>query len=355
MDIKPGDDWPSRWVAAGGELYEKGTRMIALKGSPVWTALGAGQGGYTDTLGNPFAPFAFGSGYGLRELPRGECLMIGVIDEGDEASAMPSTLKEALKAQAKQVPKDILDAFDDDLEDDGEWLRIAKRKQDAVEAARKLRNRMAWFGEVLMNGRAEGDGQSPLRNRLAALADVLDNSRAYIRDHLGRFAKDGGPLTDDENIQRGERALERALRKERDVPRAMFLPGLGRIDFIWGEPGNPKNEFKPGYGISHIKAKHPRDLGGLVRALVKGRVRRTPNPAKRLVTYTGKDGREWKIIVVKAPRSKDRTPPKPPREKPEPGQPDERLQSTADRRAFFRRHQKRRSRTAWLLSGFSTK
>lgn len=163
LQIVPGDDWPSRFVAAGGELYEKGTRMIALKGSDVWVKLGQGAGGYKDTLGNPFSPFAFGTGYGLRELPRGECLMIGVIEEGDEAAAMPSTLKQALKAQAKQVPRDILDAFDD-LEDDGEWLRLAKAKQLKVEAARKLRNRLA---VSLMNRRL------PARARCTRLAHLL--------------------------------------------------------------------------------------------------------------------------------------------------------------------------------------
>lgn len=343
LQVAPGEDWPSRFVAAGGELYEKGTRMIAIKGSDVWRKLGEGAGGYKDTLGNPFAPFAFGSGYGLRELPRGECLMLGVIEEGDEAAAMPSTLEKALKAQAKQVPKDILEEVDD-LEDDGEWLRLAKKKQDAVEAARKLKNRLETVA-VLMNGRVAED-QSPLRNRLALLAEALDNSRAYIRDHLGRFAKDGGPLTADENIQRGEKALARAERIKGDVPRAMFLPGIGRIDFIWGEPGDPKRDFKPGYGVSHIKAKHPGDMKGLVRAMVHGKPRKHPsNPHKIEIIYRPKgEEKNWRIAIVKSSRVQDKTPPKPTGK--------DRLLSTADRREFFKRYQKRRSRTAWLLSGF---
>jgi len=163
---KPGDDWPSRFVAAGGELYEKGTRMIALKGSPVWANLGAGAGGYKDTLGNPFPPFAFGSGHGLREVPRDEALLIGVMEPDDEAAAMPSTLKEALKAQSKEVPKDILEAFDD-LEDDGEWLRIAKRKQDAVEAARRITNRL----RVILHNRRSA---RTVRGRCSQLADLLN-------------------------------------------------------------------------------------------------------------------------------------------------------------------------------------
>lgn len=167
---KPGDDWQSRFVAAGGELYEKGTRMIALKGSDVWVKLGQGAGGYKDTLGNPFAPYAFGSGYGLRELPRGECLLIGAINEDDKAAAMPATLKAALKAQAKQVPKDILDGFDD-LEDDGEWLRLAKERQVKAEAARPgTRNRVAMMAAVLTNN---GNRAGSMRARCKLFADLL--------------------------------------------------------------------------------------------------------------------------------------------------------------------------------------
>lgn len=151
LEIKPGDDWTSRWVAAGGELFERNTRMIALKGAAVWAALGDGEGGYTDTLGNPFPPFAFGSGMGLREVSRGEALTIGVISPEDEAAAMPSTLRASLKAQAKALPKDILDAFDD-LEEDGEWLRLAKDRQLKAEAAPRVRNRVAWIGDALLNG-----------------------------------------------------------------------------------------------------------------------------------------------------------------------------------------------------------
>lgn len=168
LEVALGEDWPSRFVAAGGELYERNTRMIALKGSDVWVKLGEGAGGYKDTLGNPFAPFAFGSGKGLREVPRGECLMIGVIEEGDEATAMPSTLKAALKAQAKQVPKDILDSFGD-LEDDGEWLRLAKDKQLKVEAARRLTNRL---NAVIKNRRAA----QAVRERCRCLAQRLTSS-----------------------------------------------------------------------------------------------------------------------------------------------------------------------------------
>lgn len=33
-------------------------------------------------------------------------------------------------------------------------------------------------------------------------------------------------------------------------------PEVGDIDLMWGKPGNPSNDFKGGYGLSHIIAKH---------------------------------------------------------------------------------------------------
>ncbi len=77
-------DWPSRWKAAGesvGWLGAHRLRMVALKDSPIWQALGNGIGGYRDTLGNPYPPFAFGSSYGWREVSRLEARRLGLIEE----------------------------------------------------------------------------------------------------------------------------------------------------------------------------------------------------------------------------------------------------------------------------------
>lgn len=81
----PGDDWESRWQAAGGELING--RMVALKNDPIWQALGDGVGGYTDTLGNPFPPFAFNSGYDVNNIGRVECVELGLLDPGESGEA----------------------------------------------------------------------------------------------------------------------------------------------------------------------------------------------------------------------------------------------------------------------------
>lgn len=89
----PGDDWPTRFRAAAqasgdtdaASVLQATGRMIAFKASPIWQALGDGEGGYTDTLRNPYAPFAFNSGYDLNNVGRVECIELGLLQPGQTA------------------------------------------------------------------------------------------------------------------------------------------------------------------------------------------------------------------------------------------------------------------------------
>ena len=82
-------DWPRRWQAAGDAVAWrgalKGKRMVALKTSPIWAALGQGAGGFKDTLGNPYPPFAFGSSYEWSELSILEAQDLGLVPKSDSA------------------------------------------------------------------------------------------------------------------------------------------------------------------------------------------------------------------------------------------------------------------------------
>lgn len=78
-------DWLVRWNDAGGTLYDG--RMIAKKDDDVWQNLGDGAGGYKDTLGNPFPPFAVGSGMRTRNVDWKDALALGVIQKGDTIKA----------------------------------------------------------------------------------------------------------------------------------------------------------------------------------------------------------------------------------------------------------------------------
>ena len=84
----PREDWPARWRAAGESVgWEGASRnaFVALKNSPIWQALGDGAGGYSDTLGNPYPPFAYSSGMAWLQVDRATCERMGLVRAEDEA------------------------------------------------------------------------------------------------------------------------------------------------------------------------------------------------------------------------------------------------------------------------------
>lgn len=89
----PRPDWERRWTAAGLACNFEGAlkdRFIALKTSPIWAHLGNGAGGYRDTLGNPYPPFAYGSGMGWLDVDRDECIALGLVKEGERMENKPA-------------------------------------------------------------------------------------------------------------------------------------------------------------------------------------------------------------------------------------------------------------------------
>lgn len=107
------DDEDGRWVAACGEaedddalkVFEDTGRMVALKSSGVWQALGDGAGGYDDTLGNAWEPFAFNSGMGLDEVSADEAVELGLLGEGEEAEPAEIDFSDllGLEGRAKRI------------------------------------------------------------------------------------------------------------------------------------------------------------------------------------------------------------------------------------------------------------
>ena len=95
----PRKDWPQRWNAAGESVGWEGARkgiyygsgvgigFVALKSSPIWAALGQGVGGFRDTLGNPYPPFAFGSYMDWVDVDRETAERLGLLRPDETASA----------------------------------------------------------------------------------------------------------------------------------------------------------------------------------------------------------------------------------------------------------------------------
>jgi len=62
-------DWRSRWIAAGGKIYNG--FMLALKNDPIWVNISA--------FGTPWPPFDWGSGMGVRDVSRRSALELGLL------------------------------------------------------------------------------------------------------------------------------------------------------------------------------------------------------------------------------------------------------------------------------------
>lgn len=66
-------DWSARWKKAGGQFYNG--RMIALRDDPIWERI--------SVFGNPFPPFDWGSGMGVRAVSRRDSIALGVVTDNE--------------------------------------------------------------------------------------------------------------------------------------------------------------------------------------------------------------------------------------------------------------------------------
>jgi hypothetical protein len=100
-------NWAERWAQAAAAVNWEGVarngEMVALKGSPIWEALGAGVQDYRDTLGNPYPPFAFNSGMDWTSVDRDECEALGLVPgeakrgKRPDLGPLPADVKRALE------------------------------------------------------------------------------------------------------------------------------------------------------------------------------------------------------------------------------------------------------------------
>jgi hypothetical protein len=94
-------DWQRRWAAAGGPATDG--RMIALKSDPVWSRISA--------FGTPFPPYDFGSGMGVRDIPRDEAESLGLIAPGDTPERADVGFNDDLQASVQGLEPAVVDAL----------------------------------------------------------------------------------------------------------------------------------------------------------------------------------------------------------------------------------------------------
>ncbi len=85
-------DWITTWRSAGGQTF--GGRMIARKDDAIWTRISA--------FGNPYPPFDFGSGMGVRDVDRSEAEALGVIKRSTVVAQKKVGFNEAVETPVPQ-------------------------------------------------------------------------------------------------------------------------------------------------------------------------------------------------------------------------------------------------------------
>jgi len=73
---------------------------------------------------------------------------------------------------------------------------------------------------------------------------------------------------------KGKEAIKFLLEEKSGWVRDAFhIPNFGYVSLVYGEAGNPQNEYKPGYGLAHIIAKHGMDAVDIIpKALKNGTI-----------------------------------------------------------------------------------
>lgn len=129
-----------------------------------------------------------------------------------------------------------------------------------------------------MKDKGEGE-EEPLKNsECRAKNPATCRVHGTPREHRDKGFQDrygnGNPKTlaasPDMNIERGKAVISHLMGKKEGIePRAMYRRDVGWIGVDYGNPGSGK-DFDGGHGISHVIAKHPGAIDGVVDILQTG-------------------------------------------------------------------------------------
>lgn len=174
----PRGDWKQRWQEAGGTLVEG--RMVALKTSPVWASL--------SRFGQPFPPYDYGSGMGVRDVRRDEAERLGIIGPDDTLTPEPIPFPDMAAARMpdlagmEALQASILKVFGEGASFAGGALRLA-----APSTVRGAVGTPATLG--LSDPAARAVAAPPASIPRAEAERMVDSGQAATRDPLGRVVR----------------------------------------------------------------------------------------------------------------------------------------------------------------------
>lgn len=173
MERKQKRDWAARWNKAYKKVNGEGTLQtpcIALKTSPIWTALSA--------FGHPYPPFDWGSGMDVRDVSADRAIELGLISR-DELKGQVRQMEERRDSGAADFNKGLQMKLPSMRSDSPEAQRLKDAFGDQIRFDGNIAH---WQGELI---------QDVLKGKVkkAKLGKGFDGrnlsfSHAIFRDHL---------------------------------------------------------------------------------------------------------------------------------------------------------------------------
>lgn len=189
-------DWGARWAAAAQKVDWEGVArngaMIALKTSPIWAAL--------SRFGNPFPPFDFNSGMGVRDVKKSVCREIGLLGPNEqpkipEVPDFNGNLSEKVPFDGNSKEfKRLQDTFGDQITHDGGEIKWrGNLVRDAFESGKDFEIRLGKPTQALKQQLQPKDLDILKDKSFTLKSDWLDNPRTgggTHRDHFEPKEKD---------------------------------------------------------------------------------------------------------------------------------------------------------------------
>ncbi|MDR1509418.1 MAG: hypothetical protein LBS53_07240, partial [Synergistaceae bacterium] len=129
---------------------------------------------------------------------------------------------------------------------------VSSKGQDGIDA-RELYNGAKRAAAAA--GASEKDAQ---KAGFEAVVDKVQNAGGAGQAMHFQPGAEETAVSPEENIRRGNKAMEQVIRDHTDVRDAMYREELGGVSFLWGSVGTPgeNGKTKGGHGVSHIIDKH---------------------------------------------------------------------------------------------------
>lgn len=86
------ESWPERWARVGGSFAGPAKRMVALKTDAIWERI--------SRFNDPWPPFDFNSGMGIREIDREEAIRLGILKTEEQLAPIDQAFNEKVEATA---------------------------------------------------------------------------------------------------------------------------------------------------------------------------------------------------------------------------------------------------------------